>query len=154
MNFANEKACSQGFSWLFRPFANLFMRKAKQLLTSPDIVGLILCSRAALTMWEGVRDTPWSFLSPPWQLRDKGNTQAQMISKSHPAIASNNSNQLGIRTGKYEVHVDDYSGSAENGINHGVYNEDMAVAIVDEIENQKLNHKHWTCTGPIGLKEW
>jgi hypothetical protein len=28
----------------------------------------------------------------------------------------------------------------------------MAVAIVDEVENNKLNHKHWTCTGPVGLK--
>lgn len=23
-------------------------------------------------MWEGVQETKWSFLSPPWQLRDKG----------------------------------------------------------------------------------
>ncbi|KAJ5946426.1 hypothetical protein N7454_003265 [Penicillium verhagenii] len=82
-------------------------------------------------MWEGVRETNWSFLSPPWQLRDKG-----------------------IRTGKYEVHVDDGAGSAEPGIDKGVYNEDMAGAIVDEVENNKLNQKHWTCTGPVGLKEW
>jgi putative NADH-flavin reductase len=61
---------------------------------------------------------------------------------------------VGIRTGKYEVHVDDTLGTAENGIDGGIYNEDMAVAIVDEVENNKLNHKHWTCTGPIGLKEW
>lgn len=52
------------------------------------------------------------------------------------------------------VHVDDTMGSAECGIDNGIYNEDMAVAIVDEVENNKLNHKHWTCTGPIGLKEW
>ncbi|KAJ5959264.1 uncharacterized protein N7479_006414 [Penicillium vulpinum] len=118
-------------SWLSRPFANWCLRSSKKNLTNPDTIGLILCSRVALTMWEGVKDRNWSFLSPPWQLRDKG-----------------------IRTGKYEVHVDDSAGSAEQGIDNGIYNEDMAVAIVDEVENNKLNHKHWTCTGPIGLKEW
>jgi putative NADH-flavin reductase len=61
---------------------------------------------------------------------------------------------LGIRTGKYKIYVDDSAGSAVQGIDGGIYNEDMAVAIVDEVENNKLNHKHWTCTGPIGLKEW
>lgn len=62
-----------GFSWLFRPFANWFLQSAKKNLTNPTTVGLIFCSRAALTMWEGVQETKWSFLSPPWQLRDKGN---------------------------------------------------------------------------------
>ncbi|KAF4120102.1 hypothetical protein GMORB2_3513 [Geosmithia morbida] len=118
-------------SWLSRPLANYFLRTAEDKLTDPYTIGLIMCSRMALTMWEGVRDTPWSFLSPPWQLRDKG-----------------------IRTGNYEVHVDDACGSAEDGIHGGIYNEDMAVAIADEVENNRLNHKHWTCTGPIGLKEW
>lgn len=61
---------------------------------------------------------------------------------------------LGIRTGKYEIHVDDNAGAAEAGSKHGIYNEDMAVAIVDEVENNRLTHKHWTCTGPVGLKEW
>ncbi|KAJ5745722.1 hypothetical protein N7520_010904 [Penicillium odoratum] len=112
-------------------FLRLFKWARGNIETPGYAVGLILCSRAALTMWEGVQDTPWSFLSPPWQLRDKG-----------------------IRTGKYEVYVDDSAGSAEIGIDEGVYNEDMAVAIVDEIEHNKLNHKHWTCTGPVGLKEW
>lgn len=63
---------SQGLSWLGRPFANYFMRFSKSTLTNPDTLGLILCSRVALTMWEGVKETQWSFLSPPWQLRDKG----------------------------------------------------------------------------------
>lgn len=62
-----------GFSWLFRPVANWFLRSAERNLTNPNMLGLILCSRAALTMWEGVQETKWSFLSPPWQLRDKGN---------------------------------------------------------------------------------
>lgn len=55
-----------------RPFAWYLLRTAKATLTNPDALGLILCSRAALTMWEGVKDVQWSFLSPPWQLRDKG----------------------------------------------------------------------------------
>lgn len=50
--------------------------------------------------------------------------------------------------------MDDSAGSAEPGIRNGIYNEDMAVAIVDEVESIKLIHKHWTCTGPVGLKEW
>lgn len=50
--------------------------------------------------------------------------------------------------------MDDSAGSAEPGIHNGIHNEDMAVAIVDEVENNKLNHKHWICTGPVGLKEW
>jgi len=40
------------------------------------------------------------------------------------------------------------------GVDQGVYNEDMAVAIVDEVEANKLIHRHWTCVGPIGLKQW
>lgn len=139
-----------GFSWLFRPFANWVLRSAKKNLTNRTTIGLILCSRVALTMWEGVQETKWSFLSPPWQLRDKGNLIFDPLSvfNSKPLA------RTGIRTGKYEVYVDDSMGSAEYGIDNGIYNEDMAVAIVDEVENNKLNHKHWTCTGPIGLKEW
>lgn len=57
-------------------------------------------------------------------------------------------------TGQYNLFVDDSAGSAEAGIHNGIYNEDMAVAIVDEVENKKLIHKHWTCTGPVSLKEW
>lgn len=49
----------------------------------------------------------------------------------------------GIRTGKiYAPHLEG-----------GTHNEDMAVAIVDEIENRKLAFKHWSCTGTVGLKE-
>lgn len=34
--------------------------------------------------------------------------------------------EIRIRNGRYEVHVDDYAGSAEPGIEHGIYNEDTA----------------------------
>ncbi|KAJ5958796.1 uncharacterized protein N7479_005946 [Penicillium vulpinum] len=127
----NNREQPNWFPWLLRPFANVIMHSAKKTLTDPVMIGLIYCSRAALNMWEGVRDIKWSFLSPPWQLRDKG-----------------------IRTGKYEVYVDNYAGSAEPAIHNGIYNEDLAVAIVDEVENNQLHYKHWTCTGPIGLKAW
>jgi len=101
------------------------------MLTGPDVKGLILGSRLALRLWEGVRDKKWSFLSPPWLLRDKG-----------------------IRTGKYTLYVDTPEEPAYQGIDEGIYNEDMAVAIVDECENDNLAYQHWTCTGQIDLKEW
>lgn len=101
-------------------------------------------------MWEGVQEMNWSFLSPPWQLRDKGNRDSSI----KVVYGVNLRKSLGVRTGRYEVHVDDSAGSAEYGIHNGIYNEDMAVAIVDEVENKGLAHKHWTCTGPIGLKKW
>lgn len=101
-------------------------------------------------MWEGVQEINWSFLSPPWQLRDKGDLDRPI----KEICGANLREPLGVRTGKYEVHVDDSAGSAEHGIHNGIYNEDMAVAIVDEVENKRLTHKHWTCTGPVGLNRW
>jgi hypothetical protein len=59
-----------------------------------------------------------------------------------------------VRTGKYEYVVDDSKGSADAAVMGGIYNEDMAVAIADEVENGNLVHQHWSCTGPIGLKQW
>lgn len=64
--------CLAGFSWLFRPFARLFLARAKAFMTSKEVQGLILGSRVALHLWEGVSAKSWSFLSPPWLLRDKG----------------------------------------------------------------------------------
>ncbi|KAI8222901.1 hypothetical protein K4K53_007072 [Colletotrichum sp. SAR 10_77] len=100
-------------------------------MTSHDAKGLITGSRVALHLWEGVTEKSWSFLSPPWLLRDKG-----------------------IRTGKYEVYVDELDSPGYQAIYGGIYNEDMAVAIVDEVENNKLAYKHWSCVGPIGLGKW
>lgn len=60
----------------------------------------------------------------------------------------------GTRTGKYELHIDDGPGGVDAAIDGGIYNEDMAVAIVDEVEKQELVFKHWSCTGAIGLKKW
>lgn len=78
-------------------------------------------------MWEGVKDIQWSFLSPPWQLRDKGTFQLLVI-YTVGIDARINDPGVGLRTGKYEVLVDDSAGSADPAINNGIYNEDMAVA--------------------------
>lgn len=107
------------------------MRRARNFMIKPEARGLITGSRIALRMWEGVTEKRWSFLSPPWLLRDKG-----------------------IRTGKYEKFIDSIESPAYQGVEGGIYNEDMAVAIVDEVEKPETDYKHWTCTGPIGLKEW
>ncbi|KAI9345874.1 hypothetical protein DFJ73DRAFT_960745 [Zopfochytrium polystomum] len=93
--------------------------------------GLITQIRIALTMWEGVTKKSWSFLSPPGMLRDKG-----------------------IRTGTYKLHIDTADKASTEAVAGGIYNEDMAVAIVDEAENNKLAFTHWSCTGPIGLRKW
>ena len=70
-------------------------------------------------------------------------------------ISTNCSSQFtGIRTGKYETFEDTVANPAYQGLEGGIYNEDMAAAIVDEVEDGKYDYKHWTCTGPIGLKEW
>lgn len=58
-----------------------------------------------------------------------------------------------MRTAKYEVFLDNLPPD-KDGEQQGIYNEDMAVAIVDEVENNKLNHQHWTCSGPINLGRW
>lgn len=60
----------------------------------------------------------------------------------------------GVRTGQYQLHIDGDGSSGDAAIDGGIYNEDMAIAIVDEVENKKLAFKHWSCTGEIGLKEW
>ncbi|GJC84751.1 hypothetical protein ColLi_07589 [Colletotrichum liriopes] len=82
-------------------------------------------------MWSGVTEKSWSFLSPPGLLRDKG-----------------------VRTGEYKLFIDTPEDPATEAAENGIYNEDMAVAIVDEVENNKLAFKHWSCTGPIGLRKW
>lgn len=61
---------------------------------------------------------------------------------------------LGTRTGDYKVFIDSPDNPAIEAAAHGIYNEDMAVAIVDEAENNKLAYQHWSCTGPIGLGRW
>lgn len=119
------------FSFLFRPFARLYLWWAKRFLMQHQPRALIMLSRMALAMWEGVREKRWTFLSPPGQLRDKG-----------------------LRTGEYKLFLDSPEEPAVEAVEQGIYNEDLAVAIVDEVENNRLTHKHWSVVGPIGLKEW
>ncbi|KAJ0423110.1 hypothetical protein BJY00DRAFT_300007 [Aspergillus carlsbadensis] len=102
----------------FKPLASFLLSKMKQFMTSADGRSLIEGCRVAFSL----------FLSPPWQLRDKG-----------------------VRKGKYSITIDRYP-LDENDAHLGIYNEDMAVAIVDEVEENKLNHKHWCPTGQIDLR--
>jgi putative NADH-flavin reductase len=118
------------FSWMLRPLARLLMWRMKKFLTSPECQGVIIGSRMALRLWEGVTTKKWSFLSPPFQLRDKG-----------------------VKTGKYEIFLDSIEAPAYQGVEGTIYNEDLAAAIADEIENPTTIHKHWTCLGPVGLKQ-
>ncbi|KAF4434053.1 hypothetical protein CGCF415_v007162 [Colletotrichum fructicola] len=119
------------YSWILSPFVYWARAWVKGALTNKHTLGLITGSRIAFTMWNGVQEKSWSFLSPPGLLRDKG-----------------------VRTGEYKVFVDSPEDPAVEAANGGIYNEDMAVAIVDEVENNKLAYKHWSCTGPIGLGKW
>lgn len=96
-----------------------------------DNLSLITGSQIAFTMWDGVKDRSWSFLSPPGMLRDKG-----------------------IRTGKYQLHVDKPDTANFEACYNGIYNEDIVVAIVDECENNNLAFTHWSCTGQIDLGRW
>lgn len=112
--------------------------------------GLITGSRIALDMWLGVRDKKWSFLSPPGLLRDKGKLPTPRGMSCLGCVNSNNGS--GIRTGQYKVYVDSRETPADAAVVGGIYNEDMAVAIVDEVEKNELTYKHWSCTGPIDVK--
>ncbi|KAH7024089.1 hypothetical protein EDB80DRAFT_675640 [Ilyonectria destructans] len=97
-------------------------------------------------MWVGVTGKSWSFLSPPGLLRGKGVLQGW--SKFH---LNSTSRRLGIRTGEYTVLIDEPGEQAIEAVENSIHNEDMAVAIVDEAENNKLAFTHWSCTGPIDL---
>ena len=62
----------------------------------------------------------------------------------------------GKRTGKYEVSVDDMvlegeqkSDNIFEGRLTGISVSDMAIAIADEVENEKLAYKHWGAIGDI-----
>ncbi|CAH0015653.1 unnamed protein product [Clonostachys rhizophaga] len=113
-----------------KPIAWLILSRLKPLFLSGPGKSLIEGCRTALSFYTGVSEKPWSFLSPPWLLRDQG-----------------------VRTGQYSLTLDKIP-IDDKGNALGIYNEDMAVAIVDEVENNKLNHKHWSCSGPIGLGKW
>lgn len=84
-------------------------------------VALLEGCRVALDLFEGRTDFAWSFLSPPWMFRP------------------------GPGTGSYELAVDYMIW--DQGIPSGIDLPDLALAVCDEVENQALVHKHWTCAG-------
>lgn len=133
---------------MLRPLARLLLWRLRKFMLDRTMQGLITGSRIALYLWLGVRDKKWSFLSPPGLLRDKGKpsilrgTSGRGDANDYP----------GIRTGEYKVYVDSEETPAEGAVVGGIYNEDLAVAIVDEVEKKELTYKHWSCTGPIDVK--
>jgi putative NADH-flavin reductase len=93
----------------------------------------IKAGRAAFMMFDGNTSFRWSFVSPSALYRP------------------------GKRTGEYKVSVDDMilEGEQKEGENifegrlTGISVADMAIAIADEIEGEKLVGKHWSAWGDI-----
>ncbi|BCS28227.1 NAD(P)-dependent oxidoreductase [Aspergillus puulaauensis] len=92
----------------------------------------IKAGRAALLFFEGNTSFPWTFVSPSPLYRP------------------------GRRTGSYEVTIDYVPLKGEqqgedvlDGRLTGISAADLAVAIVDEIENPRLMYKHWTASADL-----
>lgn len=81
-------------------------------------VPLLEGCRLALELFEDKTNFCWSFLSPPWMYRP------------------------GTGTGSYELSVDYMI--YNQGIPSGINLPDLALALADEVENQRLIYKHWT----------
>jgi putative NADH-flavin reductase len=96
------------------------------------VTDFIKAGRTAYMFFDGNTSFKWSFVSPSALYRP------------------------GVRTGKYEVCVDDMilvgKEQKENifeGRLTGISVADMAIAIADEVENEKLVGKHWSAWGDI-----
>lgn len=92
----------------------------------------IRAGRTVCMFFEGNTSFRWSFVSPPALYRP------------------------GVRTGKYEVSVDEMvlvgEQQGENvfeGRFTGISVADMAIAIADEVEGEKMVGKHWSAWGDI-----
>ncbi|KAJ4296319.1 hypothetical protein N0V90_006364 [Kalmusia sp. IMI 367209] len=92
----------------------------------------IKAGRTAYMFFDGNTSFRWSFVSPSALYRP------------------------GVRTGKYEISVDDMvlvgeeqGGSIFEGRLTGISVADMAIAIADEVEGEKLVGKHWSAWGDI-----
>ncbi|KAJ4345462.1 uncharacterized protein N0V89_011593 [Didymosphaeria variabile] len=92
----------------------------------------IKAGRTAYMFFDGNTSFKWSFVSPSALYRP------------------------GVRTGKYEISVDDMVLVGEQqgdnifeGRLKGISVADMAIAIADEVENEKLVGKHWSAWGDI-----
>ncbi|KAK7191707.1 hypothetical protein DPSP01_008064 [Paraphaeosphaeria sporulosa] len=92
----------------------------------------IKAGRTAFMFFDGNTSFKWSFVSPSALYRP------------------------GVRTGKYEISIDDMvlvgeeqEDSIFEGRLTGISVADMAIAIADEVENEKLVGKHWSAWGDI-----
>ncbi|PSN62975.1 NAD(P)-binding protein [Corynespora cassiicola Philippines] len=92
----------------------------------------IKAGRTAYMFFDGNTSFKWSFVSPSPLYRP------------------------GVRTGKYQISIDDVplegkqtGDSILEGRLTGISVADMAIAIADEVENEKLAGKHWTAWGDI-----
>lgn len=93
----------------------------------------IKAGRTAYMFFDGNTSFKWSFVSPSALYRP------------------------GKRTGKYEVSVDDMVLVGEQKDGESIFEDrltgisvaDMAIAIADEVENERLVHKHWSAWGDI-----
>ncbi|CAG9000405.1 MAG: hypothetical protein CENE_02400 [Candidatus Celerinatantimonas neptuna] len=81
-------------------------------------VPLLEGGRVALELFEDKTSFRWSFLSPPWMYRP------------------------GQGTGSYELGVDYMI--YKQGLPAGINLPDLALAVADEAESQRLIYKHWT----------
>ncbi|KAH7345885.1 hypothetical protein BKA66DRAFT_506206 [Pyrenochaeta sp. MPI-SDFR-AT-0127] len=98
-----------------------------------DASDFIKAGRTAFMFFDGNESFRWSFVSPSALYRP------------------------GKRTGKYEISIDDMvlQGEQKKGESifegrlTGISVADMAIAIADEVEKQKLVYKHWSASGDI-----
>ncbi|KAF1830648.1 hypothetical protein BDW02DRAFT_642026 [Decorospora gaudefroyi] len=103
-----------------------------QIRSKDNASDFIKAGRTAFMFFDGNESFRWSFVSPSALYRP------------------------GKRTGRYEVSVDDMVLEGEQkgddvfeGRLTGISVADMAIAIADEVEGQKLVYKHWSATGDI-----
>ncbi|KAF2874794.1 hypothetical protein BDV95DRAFT_656410 [Massariosphaeria phaeospora] len=102
--------------------------------TNDRAAEFIKAGRTAFMFFDGNTSFRWSFVSPSALYRP------------------------GVRTGRYEVSVDDMVLVGEQAEGESVFEgrltgisvADMAVAIADEVEGEKLVGKHWSATGDLG----
>lgn len=98
-----------------------------------DASDFIKAGRTAFLFFDGNKSFRWSFVSPSALYRP------------------------GKRTGKYEISIDDMVLQGEQKAGQSIFEgrltgisvADMAIAIADEVEQQKLVYKHWSASGDI-----
>ncbi|GAB7342320.1 hypothetical protein MBLNU457_g0548t1 [Dothideomycetes sp. NU457] len=108
----------------------------------PSPSDLPIAARAGFMFLDSDTTFPWTFVSPPGRY------------------------QPGLRTGKYEVWVDEVPLAPESaerpleGVESpyegrllGITPADLAVSMADEIEERKKVHKHWSAVADLGRDE-